>query len=219
MTTTIPTALDALTSNSREFSLMNPFQVEGLYPSLRTSLESLPFSVPNPSLLENLPYFFNIVHTWTNQTYYEQVINTTSTWHALVDGCTIDELILPISTGEFTILEGSIHIKTINLETPLSLDNQVYSLQISRYIGETTERITHEFHAFLFFRVYICIQDAVVKSYMAVVKDILNGQSDNELYIKGYSIKYISDMLYINDQAYADIDLPIIAWLMYTLFN
>lgn len=219
MTTTIPTALDILTSNSREFSLMNPFQVEGLYPSLLTSLDSLPFKVLNPSLLENLPYFFNIVSKWTTQTYYEQVIDTTSTWHALVDGCTVDELILPISTAEFIILEGPIHIKTINLETPLSLDSQIYSLQITKYVGETTKRITHEFHAFLFFRVYICIQDAVVRSYMAVVKDILNAQPDNELYIKGHHIKYISDMLYINDQAYSDIDLPIIAWLMYTLFN
>jgi hypothetical protein len=217
--TIIPNALNALTSNSQDYSLMNPFQVKGLYPFLRTSLESLPFEVPNPSLLANLPYFFNIVSKWTNQTYYQQVIDTTSTWHAVVDGCTIEELILPLSTGEFTTLEGPIHIKTINLETSLSFDSQVYSLQITKYVGETTQRITHEFHAFLFFRVYVCIQDAVVRSYMAVVKDILNAQSDNEIEIKGYSIKYVSGMLYINNQAYENIDLPIVAWLMYILFN
>ena len=211
MTTTFLTALNALISNSKEFSLMNPFQVKGLYPSLLTFLESLPFEVPNPSLLENLPYFFNIVFKWTNQTYYQQVIDTTSTWHTIVDGCTIDELILPISTGEFIILEGPIHIKTINLETSLSFDSQMYSLQITKYVGETTQRITHEFHAFLFFRVYVCIQDAVVRSYMAVIKDILSTQPDNEILIKGYSIKYVSNMLYINNQAYENIDLPIIA--------
>lgn len=217
--TITPNAFNALTSNSQNYSLMNPFQVKGLYPSLLTSLESLFFEVPNPSLLENLPYFFNIVSKWTTQTYYEQVIDTTSTWHAVVDGCTIDELILPISTAEFIVLEGPIHIKSINLDTPLSLDTQVYLLQITKYVGESTQRITHEFHAFLFFRVYVCIQDAIVKSYMAVVKDILNAQSDNEILIKGYSIKYVSNMLYINNQAYENIDLPVVAWLMYILFN
>lgn len=217
--TIILSALNALTSNFQNHSLMNPFQVKGLYPSLLTSLESLPFEVPNSSLLANLPYFFNIVSEWTTQTHYEQVIDTTSTWHALVDGCTIDELILPISTAEFIVLDGPIHIKTINLETPLSFDSQVYSLQVTKYVGESTQRITHEFHALLLFRVYVCIQDAVVRSYMAVVKDILNAQPDNEIEIKGYSIKYVSDVLYINNQAYENIDLPVVAWLMYILFN
>lgn len=219
MINTIPTALDVLTSNSKEFSLMNPFRVKGLYPSLLTSLDSLLFEVPNISLLANLPYFFNIVSTWTTQTYYEQVIDTASTWHTIVDGCTINELILPISTARFKVLDGPIHIKSINLDTPLSLDTQIYSLQVIKYVGESTQRITHDFHALLLFKVYVCIQDAVVRSYMAVVKDILNAQPDNEIEIKGYSIKYVSNMLYINNQAYENIDLPVVAWLMYILFN
>ena len=213
------TALDALNYNSNNLSLMNPYKIEGLYPSLPTTLDLLPFQLPNPLLLDNLSYLFNKVSVWRNQTLYRQIIDSSSSWHTLVDNCTVSELILPVSTAKSIRLEGPISIKTIILDNPLSFNSSIYTVYITKYVGSAIQRIAHEFNSTFFSRLYKGITNPVINTYMAVVKDILNAQPDNEIEIKGYSIKYVSDVLYINNQAYENIDLPIVAWLMYTLFN
>lgn len=213
------TALDTLKFNSNQFNLLNPFQVEGLYPKLLTSLETLPFKVPNPLLLKNLPYFFNRVPTWDDATYYQQVINPTSTWHILVKGCTVDDIFLPISTADFIIFEGPITIKNIQLEKSLSMNNDIYTLFITKQVGKTFKRITHEFYESLFYSVYIHLSNAVIQSYMAVIQDIISTQVDNTLDIKGYRVHYSSSILSINEQPYPDPDLALMGWLMYLLFN
>lgn len=212
-------ALNLLNSNSNISSLINPFLVKGLYPKLSTQINLLPFEIPNPSLLENLPYLFNTVDKWQDQTLYQQIIDPLSSWHRLVDNCIVNYLVFPVSTADAVSLEGPIHIETITIEQPLTTDSNLYRLNVTKYIGKSKKRITHDFHSVFFYRAYLGITNPVIDTYMAVVKDILNAQPNNEIEIKGYSIKYVSDMLYINNQAYENIDLPIVAWLMYILFN
>lgn len=214
------TALDTLRFNSNQFNLLNPFQVEGLYPKLLTSLETLPFKIPNPLLLKNLPYFFNRVPIWDDATYYQQVINPTSTWHILVEGCTVDEILLPISTADFIVLEGPLIIKAVEIEKTLSMeDDGMYTLFITQQIGGTSKRITYEFYESLFYSVYMCLSSVVIENYMAVIKDIISTQIDNTIDIKGYKIHYFSGLLSINQQPYSDPDLALMGWLMYLLFN
>jgi len=213
-------ALTILSNTVNNYSLTNPFQIKGLYPKTNTQIESLPFKVPNPSLLDNLPYLFNTIAKWDEQTQYQQINNSLSSWHILVDDCIVNELIIPVSTAKFTILEGPIHIKTITLDNPLSFDSNLLTLNITKYIEDNkVERMTYEFPFAFISRAYSGITDPVIETYIAVVKDILLAQSDKEINIKGYSIKYVSDILYINNQAYEQPDLPVIAWLMYVMFN
>jgi hypothetical protein len=214
------TALDLLLGYSfTGTNLTNPFEVIGLYPSVPLLFNNLPFSIPNPTLLSNLPYHFNTIPNMIQDTCYSQLINPDSHWHILVDNCVIEDLILPINSTETKVITGFIRLHTIELQPSLSLENYQYNLLITSNTENGLKRITHQFNLSMLQPIYINISKAVARSYMRVINDILEGQSNNILTIKNFTINKSNNTLFINANSYPEDYLPIISWIMYTLFN
>jgi hypothetical protein len=212
-------ALDAINSKELGSSLINPFDVIGLYPLNRLGTALLPFELPDESLLEALPYLFNTAPALSDDSCYDQIVNNNSYWHHLVDGTIIDLLVIPTQGTEMKILEGPMTISTIQLQQSLSLNLGFYTLLIIKQENTKVERISIDFFGGFLQRVYMCISTSVGFTYLKVIINILSVLPNNELNIKGYTITHSNNLLYVNNQFYDQTNLEILGWLMYLIFN
>lgn len=212
-------ALDAINNKKSLSYLLNPFDVKGLYPLNKSGIALLPFQLPNISLLEALPYLFNTVPALSQDSCYDQIVDSNNSWHRLVDGTTIESLVIPIQGSEVKIFDEPITISNVQLQQPLSLNPGFYTLLITKQENTRTERISIDFFGGFLQRVYLCISISVATTYLKVITDILSVSSNNELNIKEYSITHYNNLLYVNNQSFDQTDLRILGWLMYLMFN
>lgn len=213
------TALDQLKNRYREITIMNPFSVKGLYPKETPSLEFLPFEIPNPELLDLLPYTFNTITTWSEETSTQLISNERSPWHVLVDNCVVDYLIIPTSTIDITRITGPFQVISINILESLSFENNILTLSITYRKDNTIKR--REVHIFegLIERVYVCLSEGIIKTYLKVITNILSSLPNHTLSIRGYEIQYEQGIIHINNQPFPIPDLPLMGWLMYVMFS